>query len=286
MRLARVIVVSVFMFAFVPALVPTASAAPTKTCSDFSTQADATSYLNALRALDTGLADELDPDGDGQACESLPKNSENTPSKQPQRTSTDTPSSSTKLTTQEQTFLSDLQTQTTVIGDASDTLQKQFTLVSEDPTVILDQSWIIKTSGALAMMQAVNTDAHAMKPSARQQHLYITWTDATSLISAAADDFARGFDNIDADSIVAGTAKIQQATQLTNGLADDVKAFKDDPNVVSDKAKAVSGPVAECSAFPDYNVAQVYLALNPDEQSTIDPNSDGRACEIFFDRAA
>ncbi|MGI8405130.1 MAG: excalibur calcium-binding domain-containing protein [Thermomicrobiales bacterium] len=286
MKFARVIVAALFMLVFVPALVPTASAASTKTCSDFSSQKDATSYLNALRALDTGLADELDPDGDGQACEDLPKNSGTTPTKEPARTSSGTTSSSTKLTGQEQTFLSDLQSQTMVIGEASDTLQKQFTLVSEDATVILDQSWITKTAGALAMMQAVDTDAHALKPSARQQHLYITWTDATSLISSAADDFARGFDNIDADSIVAGTAKITQATQLANGLTEDLKAFKDDPNVVSDQAKVISGPVSECSAFPDYNVAQVYLALNPDEQSTIDPNGDGRACEIFFDRAA
>lgn len=286
MKLARVIVADLFMLVFVPAFVSTALATSTKTCSDFSTQEDATSYLNALRALDTGLADELDPDGDGQACESLPEGSGNTPAKEPARTSSETPSSSTKLTTQEQTFLSDLQSETSVIVDASDTLKEQFTLASEDATVILDQSWIIKTAGALAMMQAVDTDAHALKPSARQQHLYITWTDATSLISTAADDFARGFDNIDADLIVAGTTKIQQATQLTNGLGDDLKAFKDDPNVVSDQAKAVLSPVSECSAFSDYNVAQVYLALNPDEQSTIDPNGDGRACEIFFDRSA
>ncbi len=286
MKFARVIFSTIFLLVCAPAFMATAAAASTKTCSDFSSQADATSYLNALRALDTGLADELDPDGDGQACEDLPKGGGTTPTKEPARTSSGTTSSSTKLTGQEQTFLNNLQSQTVVVGKASDTLQKQFTLVGEDPTVILNQSWILKTAGALAMYQAVNTDAHALNPSVRQQHLYITWTDATTLISSAADDFARGIDNIDADSLVAGTAKIAQATALANGLAEDLKAFNNDPNIVSNQAMAVSGPVSECSAFPDYNVAQVYLVLNPDEQSTIDPNGDGRACEIFFDRAA
>lgn len=44
----------------------------------------------------------------------------------------------------------------------------------------------------------------------------------------------------------------------------------------------IQGPVADCTPFADYDVAQDYYADHPEEQATIDPNNDGFACEVFF----
>lgn len=191
-----------------------------------------------------------------------------------------------KLTTQEQTFMKGMSAQSSEMKDNLVAMQDQFSKMSSDPTLLLDQSWTIKTAGIFLKFQNVNDAARALKPSPRQQHLYVAWTEVTGTIVSATDDFTRGFDNVDADSIHAGIAKLTHATALINGLTEDTNAFNADPDVVLNKAKIIVGPVADCSAFGDYNVAQVYLALNPTEQPTIDPNNDGRACEIFFNRDA
>ncbi len=44
----------------------------------------------------------------------------------------------------------------------------------------------------------------------------------------------------------------------------------------------VAGPVADCSPFASYAEAQVYYADHPEAQPIIDPNGDGRACEVYF----
>jgi micrococcal nuclease len=41
--------------------------------------------------------------------------------------------------------------------------------------------------------------------------------------------------------------------------------------------------VADCSPFGSYEEAQVYYAAHPEAQPIIDPNGDGRACEVWFD---
>jgi len=191
---------------------------------------------------------------------------------------------SSKLTNQEQTFLKGLESQSNDMGNATSDMADLFKKMGNDPTLIYDQSWIIKVAGVFVKFQNIDDDAHALKPSQRQQHLYITWTEVTGTIVAATKDYTRGIDNVDVDSIYAGTAKITHATALSNLLTKDITAFKKNPDSIASKAKAVTGPVADCSVFDDYNVAQVYLVLNPSETATIDPNGDGRACEIFFDR--
>jgi hypothetical protein len=40
--------------------------------------------------------------------------------------------------------------------------------------------------------------------------------------------------------------------------------------------------VADCSAFATYEEAQNYYAVNPGAAPVIDPNYDGRACEVWF----
>lgn len=190
------------------------------------------------------------------------------------------------LTKQEQTFLDDLQDQADDFQEASTSLGKQFNKMGQDPTVIFDQQWIMQTAVPMAQLQQLEKDARALKPSARQQHLYVTWNEIAGLLSSATIDFTNGIDNIDPESFDIGSAKVIQATALINGLTTDMIAFRSNPDVVADKAKAIDSPVADCSPFEDYNVAQVYLALNPAESATLDPNDDGRACEVYFARDA
>ncbi len=38
----------------------------------------------------------------------------------------------------------------------------------------------------------------------------------------------------------------------------------------------------DCAAFASFEEAQAYYAANPGAQPNLDPNGDGRACEIFF----
>lgn len=46
--------------------------------------------------------------------------------------------------------------------------------------------------------------------------------------------------------------------------------------------------VADCSPFASFDEAQVYYTGHPEAQPVIDPNGDGRACEVYFgvDQAA
>ncbi len=44
----------------------------------------------------------------------------------------------------------------------------------------------------------------------------------------------------------------------------------------------ITEPVADCSPFGTYAEAQAYYAEHPEAQPVIDPNGDGRACEVYF----
>lgn len=40
--------------------------------------------------------------------------------------------------------------------------------------------------------------------------------------------------------------------------------------------------ITDCSAFASFDEAQAYYAANPASQPSLDPNGDGRACEVYF----
>ena len=46
--------------------------------------------------------------------------------------------------------------------------------------------------------------------------------------------------------------------------------------------EAATQAAVECAAFPTYDAAQTYYAANPAAQPSLDPNGDGRACEVWF----
>ena len=47
-------------------------------------------------------------------------------------------------------------------------------------------------------------------------------------------------------------------------------------------AARITSPVVDCSPFASYTEAQAYYADHPEAQPVIDPNGDGRACEVYF----
>lgn len=47
-------------------------------------------------------------------------------------------------------------------------------------------------------------------------------------------------------------------------------------------ASSIQSPVADCTPFSSFQVAQTYYAGHRDEQPTIDPDNDGYACENYF----
>ncbi len=51
--------------------------------------------------------------------------------------------------------------------------------------------------------------------------------------------------------------------------------------VASAPEPAPAPPIADCSAFASFEEAQVYYAANPGA-TDLDPNGDGRACEVWF----
>ena len=276
MKLVRILF-AVLLAATFTSTLTFSSAAASVNCSNFSTHEEAQAYFEQHGGSSSNNVEGLDTDGDGVICESIPAAKNDNVAAVAQ-------SSSNKLTTQEQTFMKAVASESSDIGDATSDMSDLFTKLGNDPTLIVDQSWTIKVAGVFVKFQNINDEARALKPSPRQQHLYVAWTEVTGLIVAATDDYTRGIDNVDVDSIYAGTAKITHATELSNQLTKDTLAFNKNPDVVANQAMAINGPVTDCSAFADYNVAQVYLALNPAESVTIDPNVDGRACEIFFER--
>ncbi len=54
----------------------------------------------------------------------------------------------------------------------------------------------------------------------------------------------------------------------------------EEPAVAADPDEPL---VADCSPFASYEEAQTYYAEHPEAQPVIDPNADGRACEVWFE---
>ncbi len=259
--------------------VATAHAAQaTATCDDFKIQA-----IAQLRLTDEN-AKQLDPDGDGVACEELPGGSSasSTSRSAEKRESKPASSESNELTEQEEQYFSGLLEGLEDIRNASMELGELFTASSEDPTLLRDQEWIIDIAAQFYTIEQIGVDAEKLMPSSRQQPIHDLWLESNRLTTLATKDFTRGIDNLDSSAITQGSARYNYAALLVNDLNEAVEAFADDPDKPIDP-KHVITPVGECDEFFDYDDAQLYYAANPEEQGTIDPDFDGLACEVFFE---
>lgn len=262
------------------------SAQADRNCADFGSQA------HAQISLDIGNVnnvDDIDPDGDEIACEiydyrtgayiepPAPGNTPAQPASEDQQLGTD------EITNQEQAYFDALGDDTELSGQVAMEVGALFTEAGQDPTLIFDQEWIIDLVAQLVQWEFIAEDAEDLEPSSRQQHIHDLWLEINRLILLAVDDIIFGVDNIDPATLEAGTDRIIYASLLTDDLTAAILAFADDPNTPVEPVNPIA-PVLDCEPFPDYETAQLYYAANPDEQLTIDPDLDGFACEVFFDR--
>ncbi len=132
-------------------------------------------------------------------------------------------------------------------------------------------------------IQQVAEDARALDPSDRQGHIQELWLAVNDLTETAVDEYIVGIDSLDPESLEMGAARYVYAGLLVGDLIAARDAFNEDPNDPVEPEHVI-GPVEECNEFDDYDVAQDYYAAHPEEQETIDPDFDGLACEVFFER--
>jgi len=190
------------------------------------------------------------------------------------------------LSTKEEQFLDDLFAEVETMGELTQDLGQIFDDLSSNPRLAMDATWTRRTFRTLREFHELANNAWDLDPSPRQQHLLVLWVETTMLLSEAAADFEIGIDLIDSASIDRGTSLIAEATDVTDELTEAITEFQDSPDKVARQARRIDGPVEDCSDFRDYNVAQVFFALHPEERRVLDRNRDGRACEREFDRAA
>lgn len=280
MRLFRALFLLVIVFVSVGSV---GSAQTSFTCDDFSTQRAAQIVLSPANE------DELDPDGDGLACEDLPDTpggSEPAQDDENRDRDDDEPARNDDrddITRQEREYIDDLNDGLIELGEASTEAGEQFTEASENPTLFLDQEWTIQTAAQFVRIQQVAKDARALEPSDRQEHIQELWLAINDLTETAVDEYIVGIDSLDPESLEMGAARYTYAGLLLGDLIAARDAFNEDPND-SIEPEHVIGPVEECDEFDAYDDAQDYYAAHPEEQGTIDPDFDGLACEVFFDR--
>lgn len=185
-------------------------------------------------------------------------------------------------TDQEDAYIDALNDQVDTVSEASRELSVLFSDAGIDPTLFLDQRWIIDVAAQFVTVQQLEVEAQLLQPSERQQGIHDVWIEITRLLTLAVDDFTFGIDNLEPASIEQGTERFVWATTLTEDLQDALTAFDDNPNIAFEPTYPLFS-VETCDQFSDFNVAQEYYAANPEDQLTIDPDLDGLACEVFFE---
>ncbi len=235
--------------------------------------------------LSDANADALDPDGDGVACEELPSRGDQ-PRSAPERPTTqrepaNDPAPNDEPTAQEEAYFAALADDSETFGSAIGDVGQLFSEAGVDPTLLFDTGWITDVAVQFAILQQIGIDAQSLDPSPRQAHIHDLWLETNRLTGLAIDDITRGVDNLDPDAINTGAARISYASNLVDDTTAAIVAFFADPNTPIEPTYVI-GPVSGCEPFASYALAQDYYGAHPEEQATIDPNLDGRACEVYF----
>ena len=194
-----------------------------------------------------------------------------------------------KITSAEQDYLDAQAREQNMIGLAASSLGDLFGQLDGNSYLLLDSTWNSKVDTQFAIIRRADAEAQALSPSVRQQSIQDQWLQITGLTVQASDEIDTGLTNLDPDSLQAGSNDLTQATALLNPLQSDIQNFKDDPasfgtdtSINGDGGSTGGGVVSDCSAFASYDSAQTYYANHPEAQPVIDPNDDGRACEVYF----
>ena len=293
---------------FIAILVNPGAAQSTITCDQFTNQAVAQIVLNDQNAK------QLDPDGDGTACNarlpsvllpaaaleddsrgtSSPEAAQGTPVSISFTILTPTPTSETQekasasgpndqVTMREERYFSALLQDLITLDDASRKVAELFLDAGQDGSLLQDPEWLRTTEEQFDRLVKVGVAAEVLDPSARQQSIHELWLEVNRLVTLAVTDFRAGIADRDASLITTGSARYTYSSLLADDLGEAIKAFGDDPGRPIEPVHVVA-PVTECDVFSDYDEAQLYYAANPEEQETIDPDFDGLACEVFFER--
>lgn len=293
---------------FIVPIVNPGAAQTSVTCDQFTNQAAAQIVLNDQNAK------QLDPDGDGTACnarlpsvllpaaalegdtqeKASPGAAQSTPVSISFTLLTPTPTSDTEetpstgssgdqVTMQEERYFSALLQDLIALDDASTKVAELFIDAGQDASLLQDPEWLRRTDEQFDRLARVGVDAESLEPSTRQQSIHDLWLEVNRLVTLAVGDFREGLANRDASLITTGSARYTYSSLLANDLGEAIKAFGDDPDQLPELDHVVA-PVTDCEVFRDYEEAQLYYAANPEEQETIDPDFDGLACEVFFER--
>jgi hypothetical protein len=269
----------------------TGAAQAKKTCNDFQTQEDAQAVLDAAgTGSDASRAEieesydlrALDSDGDGIACETLPRAA----SSQGDTVSQDpTPSPASEEpespTRQEDDYLRALRDDATELLSVMEDIVSLFEQAQEPSTHDTDAARQEQIAGVMSRWVMVSERASTLDPSTRQQHIHDTWLEVGSLGLKASDDILLGIQDNDADALARGVARMSYSALLIEDVAAAVASFEDDPDAPFEPKHALY-PVRGCEELPNYDEAQQYYAAYPEEQPSIDSNRDGRACEAAF----
>ncbi len=272
----RVFKVLFLCLLLVAGTVGSAGAQPDFSCDDF------TSQRAAQAVLLPSNEDELDPDGDGVACEELSDDDDRSNDRDNDRDESERDRDS--ITHQEREYIDAVNKGLLQMGDASTELGELFRDAGEDVLLFRDQDWIVDVATQFVVIQQVGEDAKELDPSARQEHIQDLWLAINELTTTAVDEYTVGIDSLDPESIEQGAERYKYAALLVGDLIEARDAFNEDPTNNPPEPEYTIGPVQECDEFESYAEAQEYYPAHPEEQETIDPDFDGRACEVHFGR--
>jgi len=127
-----------------------------------------------------------------------------------------------------QAYLTYMQKADTPAVQATTMMQTQSQLAAQDPSLIFDDAWKVKTAVALAAMQTAGQQMQSYAPvPADAQDLDDAMVALGKDLVASANDYAQGVDNLDgalltkaAREVRAATAEWDQANAALHAMAD------------------------------------------------------------------
>jgi len=182
--------------------------------------------------------------------------------------------------------MSDLEDQQAAMLIATTTVSPLLEETSEDFSVVFTSSWQRRWSNVEDDFHAILEEALDLTPSPRQAHLHVQWLEAITILDTSVTMMGSAMQVLDVDTMDEAVDMLDDVTAISDELFADIEDFEDDPNVVLEVARGIDTPVEDCDVFRTFQIAQVYYAEHPEEQSVLDVDRDGRACDREFDRVA
>lgn len=194
---------------------------------------------------------------------------------------------SNEVAPDERAYLDQLQDELLLLGETSTDLGE---LLSNPK--FGDSDWVLSVATDLVVYQQTYQQALLEPaPPARLATIHLTRLAMLQSFSTAADNFIAGLDNLDPTLLDLANSNVNDATDHFEVLRLLIQAFEDNPgafgSTVPPAPEAAEQPpdaplITDCSSFGSFAEANAYYVANPEAQPFLDPNVDGRACEVFF----